>query len=154
MARINSIKVSEFKKLRDNYKSGLAAGETTSCFIYIRELIELMQQRKDLKKLFPYSPAELSAFDYAPIRIYFVREDLSADEKSLKLYEKRHIQNLKHYSIANGKFSQIIPVVVLAENGEEKGPNILDKTGEYIKVLRPGGEGTGICPPPPGDNEG
>jgi hypothetical protein len=154
MPRINSIKVSELKKLRDNYKSGLAACETTSCFIYIKELIELLHQREDLKELIRCSPEELEKFVYAPIRIYFVREDLSADEKSLKLYDKYHIQELKKYSKANGKFSQIIPVVVLAENGEEKGPNILDKTGEYIKVLRPGGEGTGICPPPPGDNEG
>jgi hypothetical protein len=169
MPRINSIKVSELKKLRDNYKSGLAAGETTSCFIYIKELIELIQSHPKLKNIIQIS-GEIDS--YLPLRLYLVREELNSID-SLKLYgkgsgdtgkpggtddeerAKQRFEILKRYEKPNSALSQIVPVFVLCENDFE-GKNITEENNPegFIKVLRPGGEGTGICPPPPGDNEG
>jgi hypothetical protein len=124
----------------------------------VKELLELIMTKDEMKdNIVIKNPID----PHIPIRLNFVREKL-IDPESTLLYSNDHLNDNKLRFDMLSKFkgnstnlSQLIPVLVLCKD-YYNGDNITyEKNGEqYIKVLRPGGEATGLCPPPPLDGEG
>jgi hypothetical protein len=87
------------------------------------------------------------AEDTHNVCITFVREDL----QNLRLYGGRLLED----SSPSDKVSNVIPIISGCVAAYEPGSfkprffRYLRDTNNQIPVLRPGGEGTGLIPPPP-----
>lgn len=136
---------------------------TTRATFKLFELEELIGNiRKAVGKV-----NESDEYTHHYVCITFVRQNVQ-DEEDVVLYDSRHISSLKKNANKKG-FTQLIPIITgcigtldgsyevesfkYLRKGDRiiKGEIIKDKTinDNTIEFVRPGGEGTGLIPPPP-----
>jgi hypothetical protein len=150
---MKTIQPKELKALIGNQEKlkNLNSGTTRATFklSYLKELIGEIEKQ----------PGFVKDDDFTHnICITFVREDLQA----LKLYTldtNKQLDKGGHYDTASGKkYSQVIPVITGCEFKYDQGFNpisfqyLRNSAGE-IPNLRPGGEGSGLIPPPPAGSD-
>ncbi|MDE3251148.1 MAG: hypothetical protein KGO82_20955, partial [Bacteroidota bacterium] len=145
-----------------NYAShGPTNDDTTLASFQLSELEALIKSIKGSKE-YKSLPKVKGKIDHSMIHlvcIRLVREKLES-EKDLVVYEKYHYPTLKANAPkqkpgagVKGSYSQLIPVLcgcirIFHKSDEHSSfKEIADKKGNVL-VLHPGGEGTGLIPPP------
>ena len=129
---------------------------TTHATFKLKKLQELLDEiRKH-----PEYDKDASEDDTHYVCISFVRDHIDKIE-TMRLYDSRHIDDLKKYENKKGGkcYSQLIPVIsgcVCKLDSSRKTQTFKYLTRSDVKdtinIQRPGGEGTGLIPPPPPGN--
>jgi len=94
--------------------------------------------------------------DVHHVCITFVRENIEKVE-NMVLYDEKHIDTLKEHPSKEKSYSQVIPILsgCVCKLDPARRPQSFEYLNEgdpkngAVYVLRPGGEGTGLIPPPP-----
>lgn len=162
MTPLRFIAEKQLDRLSSNYKLALPMhDDTTRATFQLAELenfIALIKESKAFKDLAKkYGGADkIDGVMNHTVCVTFIREDLG----NLTVYGEQHIATLAENApaaneqpIKNKQFSQIIPLLTgcvrefIATDKEKSFQHIKDPKDQVI-VLRPGGEGTGLIPPP------